>query len=160
MAATDLGEMGDAPALVPLFRMEATIGTPAMAQTPVGTRAPVGVTGGRFAGERLSGAVLPGGMDWLLIDSAGTWHVDVHVMLQIDDGPVAVVRYEGRIRQPDDGMERLLGGGSIAADEMYFRTAPTFETEAGRYEWLNSIQAVGVGSLGPGTVTYDVFEVT
>ena len=63
MAATDLGEMGDAPALVPLFRMEATIGTPAMAQTPVGTRAPVGVTGGRFAGERLSGAVLPGGMD-------------------------------------------------------------------------------------------------
>ena len=99
-------------------------------------------------------------MDWLLIDSAGTWHVDVHVMLQIDDGPVAVVRYEGRIRLPDDGMERLLGGGSIAADEMYFRTAPTFETEAGRYEWLNSIQAVGVGSLGPGTVTYDVFEVT
>ena len=81
-------------------------------------------------------------------------------MLQIDDGPVAVVRYEGRIRLPDDGMERLLGGGSIAADEMYFRTAPTFETEAGRYEWLNSIQAVGVGSLGPGTVTYDVFEVT
>jgi hypothetical protein len=160
MDATGLTAIGDPPALVPLFRIEATIGTPAMAMTPVGTRAPVSVTGGRFGGERLAGEVLPGGIDWLLIDAEGTWHVDVYMALLVDDGPVVTVRYQGRIRLPDDGMERILGGGSLAADELYFRTAPTFETEPGPYGWLNSVQAIGVGSLGPGTVAYDVFEVT
>ena len=160
MDATDPADIGGPPTLVPLFRIEATIGPPAMVMTAVGTRAPVAVTGGRFRGDRLSGDVLPGGIDWLLIDAEGIWHVDVSMALQVDDGPVVAVRYGGRIRLPDDGMERLLGGGSIAPEEMYFRTAPTFETEPGPYGWLNSVQALGVGSLGPGTVAYDVFEVT
>jgi hypothetical protein len=54
----------------------------------------------------------------------------------------------------------MLGGDTLSAEEIYFRAAPTFETEEGDFGWLNAVQAVSVGSLGPGTVVHDVFEVT
>lgn len=152
--------MAEPPALVPLFHLEFELGPASVLLSNVGTRGPVSVTGGRFTGERLSGTIVPGGLDWLLIDAAGIWHIDVKAMLQIDGGPLVLCTYDGRVRLPEGGLERLLGGGSIAADEMYFRTAPTFETEPGDYDWLNSVQAIGVGALGPGTVSYDVYEVT
>lgn len=148
------------PELVPLFHVEIDLGTPLVLFTPLGTRTPVAVSGGHFTGDRMAGAVLPGGIDWLLIDAAGIWHVDVKAVLQIDGGPLVTTSYNGRVRLPDGGLERVMAGESLAADEIYFRTAPTFETEPGDYDWLNSVQAVGVGSLGPGSVIYDVFEVT
>jgi hypothetical protein len=149
-----------APALVPLFHMELAIGDPAIVFTNLGTRAPVWVSSGTFTGERLSGTVLPGGVDWLLIDAAGIWHIDVRTTLVIDGGPIVACTYNGRVRLPEGGLERMLAGDTLSADEIYFRAAPTFETEEGEYGWLNSVQAVSVGSLGPGTVVHDFFEVT
>lgn len=154
-----MGTTIEPPALVPLFRMKIELGTPLVLFTHLGTRTPVSVTGGTFTGDRLSGTMVPGGVDWLLIDGGGIWHVDVRAVLQIDGGPLVTTTYDGRVRLPEGGLERVMAGGSIAADEMYFRTAPTFEVEPGEYDWLNSVQAIGVGALGPGTVTYDVFEV-
>jgi hypothetical protein len=148
------------PSLAPLFRMELNVGDPAIVFTSLGTRAPVSVTSGTFVGERLSGTVLPGGIDWLLIDTAGIWHIDVRATLVIDGGPIVAATYNGRVRLPEGGLERLLGGESLPHEEIYFRAAPTFETEEGDYGWLNSVQAISVGSLGPGTVVHDVFEVT
>jgi hypothetical protein len=37
--------------------------------------------------------------------------------------------------------------------------APTFETGDERYAWLNSIQAVGKGTLDGSAVHYDWYEV-
>jgi Protein of unknown function (DUF3237) len=148
------------PELVPLFHMELEVGTPAVVFGSMGTRAPVALTGGTFTGERLSGTVLPTGLDWLLIDGNGIWHIDVRAALVVDGGPVVATSYTGRVRLPEGGLERYMGGEPLAADEIYFRSAPTFETEPGDYDWLNAVQAIGVGSLAPGRVIYDVFEVT
>jgi Protein of unknown function (DUF3237) len=41
----------------------------------------------------------------------------------------------------------------------YFRTAPTFETGAESYRWLNNIVCVGTGRLTAHGVDYDIFEV-
>ena len=155
-----MGSSVQPPPLVPLFRIELDLADPLVLFTHLGTRSHVAVTSGRFEGARLSGTVLPGGGDWLLIDAAGIWHIDVRVVLRIHDGPLVTSTYRGRVRMPEGGLERALAGDTIAADEMYFRTAPTFETEPGDYDWLNSVQAIAVGALGPGSVTYDVFEVT
>ena len=39
------------------------------------------------------------------------------------------------------------------------RTAPLFETGDERYAWLNTAQAVALGAVGDGNVTYDVYQV-
>ena len=39
------------------------------------------------------------------------------------------------------------------------RSAPLFETGDERYAWLNSVQAIGLGSVGDGDVSYDVYQV-
>ena len=52
------------------------------------------------------------------------------------------------------------GGPQTDAEraEIYFRTAPIFETGDDRYAWLNDIVAVGLGASVGGAVRYDVFE--
>jgi hypothetical protein len=147
------------PTLVPLFHLDIDLGDPIITAGPFGTQLTMHVVGGRFEGERLSGDVLPGGGDWLTVDAENTWHVDVRAILAITGGPHVRVSYTGRIVLPEGGMERLLVGEELAAEELYFRTAPTFTTEAGDFGWLNKIQALGVGSMSATAVRYDVFEV-
>ena len=147
------------PTLAALFRLDVNLRPPLLVATPTGTSVTAIVENGRFEGERLSGDVLPGGGDWLVIDSAGTHHVDVRLMLQIDGGPMMHMTYQGRMVLPEGGMQRLVAGYTLAAEELYFRTAPTFATEAGDYDWLNRLQAVAVGSVALCAVHYDVFEV-
>ncbi len=67
--------------------------------------------------------------------------LDVRILLETDDGAVILMQYKGI------GVD---GGENI-------RTAPLFETGDERYAWLNSVQAVAHGSVGDGTVTYNVF---
>jgi hypothetical protein len=147
------------PELVPLFQVSMTIGEPALVFSNQGLRAPVAVTGGRFTGERLSGDVLPGSVDWTAVDAANIFHIDVRAILRVDDGPIVLCTYNGRVAMPDDGLGRIMAGETLGPDELYFRAAPTFITDAGDCAWLNGIQAIAVGTMGPGSVSYDVFEV-
>jgi hypothetical protein len=43
----------------------------------------------------------------------------------------------------------LRAGGSLTEADTYVRVAPTF-TAPEPYDWLNSVQAVGIGRLGSG----------
>ena len=47
-----------------------------LGDTPQGRRRIIGITGGRFSGERLSGRVLPGGADWQVIRADGVADLD------------------------------------------------------------------------------------
>lgn len=59
------------------MRIEITLDEPRdLGDTPRGRRRIVGITGGRFSGERLSGRVLPGGADWQLIRADGVADLD------------------------------------------------------------------------------------
>ncbi len=71
----------------PLFRLTAEVATPQVAPNgPYGDRRFIPVTGGAFAGERLSGRILPGGADCQLIRPDGIAELDVRVTLQAEDG--------------------------------------------------------------------------
>jgi hypothetical protein len=60
-----------------LFKAEITLAAPQeLGETPQGRRRIIGITGGRFSGERLSGRVLPGGADWQLIRADGVADLD------------------------------------------------------------------------------------
>ena len=59
---------------------------------------------------------------------------------------------------------RMAAGETLSANEMYFVTAPLFQTGDARYAWLNRTQAIGkaVGLKGGegGYVRYELFAVT
>lgn len=120
------------------------------------------VTGGQFEGERIKGKVLSGG-DWATIEEArDVLRLDARVVWETQDGAKIYVSYGGVLR-PLKAAQKIAAQGGTKSDEdrraLYFRTNPIFETGDSRYLWLNDIVAIGIGSLIPGGVSYEVFEV-
>ena len=65
------------------------------------------VAGGRFAGDRLSGKVLPGGADWVTQVADGRSMIDVRLTLQTDDGATLGLTYQGRFLGAPGAMQRF-----------------------------------------------------
>jgi hypothetical protein len=120
------------------------------------------VIGGEFHGERLSGVVLPGGGDWATIDENDTLRLDARVTFQTHDGAMIYVSYRGVLRPLSTARRHAVQGGPRNAEEraeLYFRTAPMFETGDARYRWLTELVTIGVGSTTGNAVHYELFEV-
>ena len=69
------------------------------------------------------------------------------------------MRYQGLRHGPPDVMARLDKGEAVDPASYYFRIAPTFETAAPQYDWLNRIMAIGAGYRRADGPIYSVFEV-
>ncbi len=108
-------------------------------------------------GERLKGAVLPVGADWLLIRRDGIGVVDVRATMKTDDGALLYVSYGGLLDLGPDGYEKFLRGE--LPPEIPIRTAPRFQTSHPDYLWLNRLQCFGAGVVEPakGLVSYDLY---
>jgi hypothetical protein len=129
-------------------------------RTPLGHRRVVPVSGGRFEGERLRGAVLPhAGSDWLLTRADGSFQQDVRLTLETNDGDLILMSYRGVRHSSADVRARIERGESVRKSEYYLRIAPFFETASEQHAWLNTIVAIGVGERLARGVSYDVFEV-
>jgi len=146
--------------LRPLFRAEIAL-APAqeLGGTPAGRRRIIPITGGRFAGERLSGRVLPGGADWQVIRPDGVADLDARYTLETSDGALIYVRNKGYRHGPDEVIRRLAAGEAVDPSLYYMRTTPWFETGDARYAWLNRIVCVGTGARRPDRVELEFFEV-
>lgn len=113
---------------------------------PQGTRTIASVTGGHFDGPRLKGTIVPPGGDWVTNRADRSIRLDVRILLVTDDDESILMTYNGVGQRNKDGT-------------MSLRTAPTFETGADQYAWLNHVQAVGIGVAQPGSVTYEVYAI-
>lgn len=123
-------------ASVPLvFAYEAivTLGTAEqVGDTPHGKRVRIPITGGRFAGPRISGTILPGGMDWQLIRSDGVTELEASYLMRETDGTLIQITNRG------------------VATKAYVRTTPVFEVPLGKHQWLNDSVFLGtVGAADP-----------
>jgi Protein of unknown function (DUF3237) len=127
--------------------------------TPSGHRRFVHVTGGTFEGPRMRGTVLPGGGDWLVGRADGSRRLDVRIMLRTDDGALIYAQYPGIFHAAPGIFERLAAGVEVDPAEYYFRVAPLFETAAPKYDWLNRVVAVGIGSRTRTQVCYRVYAI-
>ena len=109
---------------------------------------------------RVKAKILKPSGDWIRIQPNGNWKLDVRLLMELDDGAPLLITYNGVfVMNPKLG-ERLQSGEAIPGAEMYFRSAPYFETSSQQYAWLNDILAIGkMRSFGGGSVVYDVFEV-
>jgi hypothetical protein len=143
-----------------LLRAEITL-APAqeLGETPLGRRRIIGITGGRFSGERLSGRVLAGGADWQVIRTDGVADLDARYTLETADGALIYVRNRGYRHGPNDVLEKLAAGENLDPHLYYMRTTPLFETADRRYAWLNRMICVAQGARRPAAVELEVFEV-
>jgi Protein of unknown function (DUF3237) len=146
--------------LQPLFKAEITLATPQeLGATPQGRRRIIGITGGRFSGERLAGRILPGGADWQLIRADGVADLDARYTLETSDGALIYVRNRGYRHGPDEVMRQLSRGEDVDPSRYYMRTTPCFETGDSRYAWLNRIVCVATGARRASAVELEVFEI-
>lgn len=129
---------------------------------PLGNRIVFNVTGGSVTGPEVNGRILASGADWLLMGPDGCARLDVRIVVELDDGSMAYVTYNGRLLVPPELMapvfdrERCEG---VDPAGYYFRTAPLFETASPKYAWLNTILTVGVGRLTRTGVAYEIYRI-
>jgi hypothetical protein len=119
--------------------------------------------GGWAKGPALTGAFIAPAADWLRTMPDGSFRVDVRGTIKTDDGALIYLTYNGVISYPKASLERLMKGELLTSKDYYFVTAPTMQTSASRYAWLNNVQLVGKAvevKLGENAhVTYDLFVV-
>ena len=146
--------------LQPLCKVEITLAAPQeLGDTPQGRRRIIGITGGRFSGERLTGRVLPGGADWQVIRADGVADLDARYTLETADGALIYVRNRGYRHGPAAVLQKLSSGEEVDPKLYYMRTTPSFETGAERYRWLNRLVCVGSGERRADSVKLDFYEV-
>jgi hypothetical protein len=93
----------------------------------------------------MRGTVVGPAGDWVTVSPTGVMVLDVRLCLVTDDGAAIYCTYRGVLANVD-GVMRAKG-------------APLFETGDERYAWLNSVQAIGLGSADAGGVDYEVYAV-
>lgn len=97
--------------------------------TPYGKRVRIPITGGSFAGPRLSGTILPEGMDWQLIRADGSVTLEAAYLMREKDGTLIQITNRG-----------VAFGNQV-------RATPVFEAPLGPHQWLN--QSVFTATVGP-----------
>jgi hypothetical protein len=125
---------------------------------PEGERAIVSISGGRFEGARLRGAVLDGGSDWTLLRRDGVLELELRLTLKTDDGALISMSSFGLRHGPPEVLAALARGERVDPARYYFRTAPRFETAAARYTFLNGLVAIATGDRRPSGPLYTVHE--
>jgi hypothetical protein len=126
---------------------------------PRGRRILFHAAGGTFEGETLRGEVLPSGGDWALVRADGATELDVRLTLRTHDGALISMAYGGRYTFDPQLRAQLTdrtARHTVDPSKYYFRSAPSFETGAASYAWLNDIVCVGVGYFVEGGVAYRV----
>jgi hypothetical protein len=94
-----------------------------LGETPMGHRQYIPITGGRVAGPKLNGEVIPGGWDFQLQYASGCGTLTADYFLRADDGTVIHVLNEG------------FNCSNAAPGERTY-AHPRFEAPKGKYEWL------------------------
>jgi hypothetical protein len=147
-------------ALRPLFDVQVELAEIlSLGRTPLGERRIINITGGTFAGERLSGRILPGGADWQIIRADGAADLDARYTLESETGALIQVRSQGLRHGPPEILALLAAGEPVDPARYYFRTALRFETSATELDWLNRVVAVAHGARLPRAAQLTAYEV-
>jgi Protein of unknown function (DUF3237) len=147
------------PVLEFAFEVTAQVAAPDKIPVPQGERRIVPVTGGTFEGPTVKGKVLPGGADYQLIHADGFTEVEAHYVLETDRGERVYVTNIGMRHAPPDVIAELNAGKLVDPAKVYFRTSPTFETDAPRLQWMTRALFVCTGERYPDGVKIRFYRV-
>lgn len=128
---------------------------------PFGVRMFFEVSEGKLEGQRVSGRVLPGGGDWLLVGTDGWGHMDVRAQFETNDQAVIYAQFRGVIQMNEAVTKAIADGEETQFEDQYFRMVPWLETGDPRYSWMNRTAFVGMGRFMPGlAIEYQLYRVT
>lgn len=141
-----------------IFSLQATLAAPeVIGPVAEGIRANFYPEGGTIAGPRFQGRIRAGGGDWILIRRDGVAILDVRLTAESHDGALVEIFYTGVSDAGPDGYERFLN--QQLPPIIPIHAMPRFRTAHPTYEWLNRIQAVGIGEVRfqKNEVHYDIY---
>ncbi|MCW3089379.1 MAG: hypothetical protein JWP81_448, partial [Ferruginibacter sp.] len=67
--------------------------------------------------------------------------------------------YTGVIYADAETFKLMATGKEVSPSKYYIRNTPVFETKSPKYDWLNHIVTVSVGTLTPTGVVYKVYAI-
>ena len=142
-----------APGLELVFTLRAQLGAPiVLGRFGEGVRRIIPVAGGTFEGPEIQGRILPAGADYQLIHADGFTEIDARYALETDQGETIWVRNTGMRHGPPELIAKLNAGQPVDQSQIYFRTAPVFDTASPRLEWMRRSLFVCVGERYPNEV--------
>jgi hypothetical protein len=113
-------------------------------RTPYGQRTVFVIQGGTVSGEKITGSVMPGGLDFQLSFSNGGMEIEELFVLRTADGKYIYLRIPG-----------------TAADQSDVRMVPNFEApNASTYSWLNTGKYAGRRVLDLAAMKICVYDVS
>jgi hypothetical protein len=117
--------------------------------------------GGWVKGPRINGAIIAPSGDWFRVMPSGVSRLDVRLTIKTDDGALIFVSYNGVFKDTKESQARADKGEVLTSRDFYFIIAPSMQTSAKKYAWLNDIQCVGkmVSYKSDSYVKYDIFSV-
>jgi hypothetical protein len=126
-------------------------------ESPEGYRINFLVETGRVVGPRIEAVVLREGGDYLCIRGDGIGILDVRTIYQTTDGALIFYRAGGRLDLGPDGYAKVLAGQFTGLPPFY--ATPTFITADPDWQWLNRLQAFGIGRvlMEERQVQYDIY---
>ncbi|KAJ9494967.1 hypothetical protein LTR99_001298 [Exophiala xenobiotica] len=109
----------------------------------------VPITHGFIKGSGLEAEILPGGGDWILLDtSTGVAHLDVRTQARTSDGHELYVHYHG-VLKIDEAANKVLAWSPDAkttkSGEHEWFSAPIIETSDPKFKWVETSLWVGQG---------------
>lgn len=117
--------------------------------------------GGWVKGPRINGTLLAPMGDWSHALPSGVFRLDVRGTIKTDDGALIYITYNGTYRASEEAEARASKGEVLTSKDMYFVIAPTLQTSAKKYDWLNAVQCVGkmASYKNDAYVKYDIYIV-
>jgi hypothetical protein len=117
--------------------------------------------GGWVKGPKINGTIVAPAGDWFRVLPSGAGRIDVRTTIKTDDGALIYITYNGVFKDSPEIEERANKGEVLTSQDVYFVIAPTMQTSAKKYDWLNGVQCIGkmVSYKNDVYVKYDIFVV-
>ncbi|WP_312178513.1 DUF3237 domain-containing protein [Arthrobacter sp.] len=141
------------PALLHRFRIVAEVAPDILIDAAGGGELDfIPITGGPGSGD-IRGEIIPGGGDWCLLKSPGSYRVEARYGIRTESGSYIDVYNVGILTRPHEGAD------TPGRTQEYFVTTPVFRTTDPTLAWLTQSVFIGHAAAGSGATTIDVFEV-
>lgn len=149
------------PRLVHAFDVIARVDAPVeIGETPLGARRLIPILGGTVSGPRLTGTLIPGGVDYQIIRADGLADIHARYAIETPEGARVYVENTGIRHGPPEAMARLRRGEPVDPALIYFRATPKFETADPALAWMMRAIFLCSGARFPDRVVLRMFEVT